>query len=458
MNNTTNSTKKIILTKLNLDSIKPVTFWGIYENGRAERVELFYDDDKFVLGNIYVAHVNDLVKNINAAFVEYSSSCKGYLSLEDNKNVFFINRKNTTKVCEGDNILIQIKKEPIKTKDAVVSTNIEYAGKYIVLTFGKSDISVSSKITDTSYREQLRKIGESFIASIDFDKSAYPLFTEDVFMSILNGTGIIFRTECGTSDIKDNQGIIVEELTSLFKEFLMIFHKAMSSKGRTLIKEADNPIISMTKETVNKAISENNIMENSMIKDAVKSMNNSDIDDVTKTSNKNVDAIEVVTDSKDIYDSLKLSGINARLYLDELLPLYKLYSIESVLNEITSKKIWLKSGGYLIIEYTEAMTVIDVNTGKCEQGKDKAKTIMKINNEAADEILRQLRLRNISGIIIVDFIDMKSDEENRQLFSRLKTNALKDEIRTSIVDMTKLGLIEITRKKTRERVMIKKNV
>lgn len=454
MNNTTNSAKKIILTKLNLDSIKPATFWGIYENDKAERVELFYDDDKFVLGNIYVAHVNDLVKNINAAFVEYAPSCKGYLSLEDNKNVFFINRKNTTKVCEGDNILIQVKKEPIKTKDAVVSTNIEYAGKYIVLTFGKSDISVSSKITDTLYREQLRKIGESFIASIDFDKFAYPLFTEEIFMSILNGTGIIFRTECGVGDIKDNQSVIAEELTSLFKEFLMIFHKAMSSKGRTLIKEADNPIISMTKEAVNKAISERNIIENSTVKDSIKSLN--DIDDASKTSNKILDEIEVVTDSKDIYDSLKLSGINARLYLDELLPLYKLYSIESVLNEINSKKIWLKSGGYLIIEYTEAMTVIDVNTGKCEQGKDKAKTIMKINNEAADEILRQLRLRNISGIIIVDFIDMKSDEENRQLFGRLKTNALKDEIRTSIVDMTKLGLVEITRKKTRERVMIKK--
>ena len=179
---------------------------------------------------------------------------------------------------------------------------------------------------------------------------------------------------------------------------------------------------------------------------------------MTKTALKDTasDIIEVITDSKEFYETLADNNINARLYLDELLPLYKLYSVESVLNEITSKKIWLKSGGYLIIEYTEAMTVIDVNTGKCEQGKDKEKTIIKINTEAANEILRQLRLRNISGIIIVDFIDMKSEDSKQLLMKQLKTKAANDEIRTSIIDMTRLNLVEITRKKTRERIIIKK--
>lgn len=413
---------KIIVTKLDIDTMQSATLFSIYDNNKAQKVELFYEDESYVLGNIYVAHVNDLVKNINAAFVEYATGHKGYLSLEENHNVFFINRKNTTKVCEGDNILIQVKKEPIKTKDAVVSTNIEYSGKYIVLTYGKSDISVSSKITDNSLRDSLKKIGESFLASIDFDKSEYPLFTDELFMSILHGTGIIFRTECGSDEVLDNISIIHEELTKLFKDFLSVFHKAMSSKGRTLIKEAENPIINMTK----------NALKN------------------TKND------IEVITDSKEFYDILLIEGINARLYLDELLPLYKLYSVESVLNEIASKKVWLKSGGYLIIEYTEAMTVIDVNTGKYEQGKDKEKTIMKINTEAADEILRQLRLRNISGIIIVDFIDMKSEEYRKQLMRQLKNKASEDDIRTTIVDMTRLNLVEITRKKTRERILIKK--
>ena len=423
--------KKVIITRLDIDMIQPATFFAIYEDNRAQRVELFYDDDQYVLDNIYVAHVNDLVRNINAAFVEYCPGHKGYLSLEEHNNVFFTNRKNTTKVCEGDNILVQVKKEPVKTKDAVVSTNIEYSGKYVVLTYGKADISVSSKITDNALKESLKKLGESFISSIDFDKEEYPLFTEEIFLSILNGTGIIFRTECGINEaginkagINEaiaNQLLIREELTTLFKEFLMIFHKAIAVKGRTLIKEAKNPIITMTKT-------------------ALKASKNT----------------EVITDSKEIYDTLVAESINARLYLDDLLPLYKLYSVEPVLNEIVSKKIWLKSGGYLIIEYTEAMTVIDVNTGKCEQGKDKNKTILKINLEAADEILRQLRLRNVSGIIIVDFIDMKSEEARQQLLRQLKAKALNDEIRTTIVDITKLNLVEITRKKTRERVIMKK--
>ena len=413
---------KIIITKLDIASMQPATFFGIYKDNKAQRVELFYEDDKYVLGNIYVAHVNDLVKNINAAFVEYAPGEKGYLSLEENKNVFFINRKNTTKVCEGDNILIQVKKEPIKTKDAVVSTNIEYSGRYIVLTYGKADISVSAKITDNETRDILKKIGESFLSSIDFDKEVYPLFTEEIFMSILDKTGIIFRTECASESVMSQPAIVREELQRLFNEFLMVFHKAMSAKGRTLIKETENPIVTMTKEAIKK--------------------NDSDI--------------EIVTDDRAIYDTLQTEGISTRLYLDELLPLYKLYSVESVLNEITSRKIWLKSGGYLVIDYTEAMTVIDVNTGKCEQGRDKDKTIFKINLEAADEILKQLRLRNISGIIIVDFIDMKSDENRLNLFRHLKTKAYDDEIRTSIVDMTKLNLVEITRKKIRERVLIKK--
>lgn len=425
--------KKVIITRLDIDMIQPATFFAIYEDNRAARVELFYDDDQYVLDNIYVAHVNDLVKNINAAFVEYSPGHKGYLSLEEHKNVFFINRKNTTKVCEGDNILVQVKKEPVKTKDAVVSTNIEYSGKYVVLTYGKAGISVSSKITDNALKESLKKLGESFISSIDFDKEEYPLFTEEIFLSILNGTGIIFRTECGineagineagTNEAIADQPLIREELATLFREFLMIFHKAMSVKGRTLVKEAKNPIITMTRTALR--------------------------------ASKNTDT-EVITDSREIYDTLVAESINARLYLDDLLPLYKLYSVETVLNEIVSKKIWLKSGGYLIIEYTEAMTVIDVNTGKCEQGKDKNKTILKINLEAADEILRQLRLRNVSGIIIVDFIDMKSEEARQQLFRQLKAKALNDEIRTTIVDITRLNLVEITRKKTRERVIMKK--
>ncbi len=421
--------RKIILTKLNIQGMQPATMFAVYEDSRASKVELFYEDDRFVLGNIYVAHVNDLVKNINAAFVEYAPGEKGYLPLEHSGSIFFTNRKNTTKACEGDNLLIQVKKEPKGTKDAVVSTQIEFPGQYVVLTYGKPGIAVSSKITDEALAQQLKKLGETFVSSIDFDSEEYPLFTEEVFMGILSGMGIIFRTECGSVD---DISVVRQELSRQFNEALAVFHKAMSCKGRTLIKEAENPLVRLVKE-------------------ASKVASKTDVEDDGLK-----DSVEIVTDDKEIYELLITEGLQVRWYLDELLPLYKLYSVESVLDEITSHKIWLKSGGYLIIDYTEAMTVIDVNTGKYDQGKDKDKAVLKINLEAAVESLRQLRLRNISGIIIIDFIDMKDEESKKVLMQKLRQEASKDDIKTSIIDMTKLNLVEITRKKTRDRVLVRK--
>ncbi len=177
----------------------------------------------------------------------------------------------------------------------------------------------------------------------------------------------------------------------------------------------------------------------------------------------------IVTDDKIIYNMLYDTGLfkdnNSdgdkpllKLYSDGLLPLYKLYSLERVFDDITSRKIWLKSGGYLIIDYTEAMTVIDVNSGKCDKGRDKEKTFLAINLEAAKEIARLLSLRNISGIIIIDFIDMETAESRERLKNAMIEYTCMDKIHTNVVDFTKLMLMEITRRKTRDRVKIRSNM
>ena len=158
--------KKLVLTKLNIPSIAPADVAVLYEDNKATYMDIFYEDEPFVLGNIYVAHVNDVVKNINAAFVEYSPGKKAYLSLENTENTFFINRKNTTKICQGDNILVQIKKEPIKTKDAVCSTCIEFSSNYVVLTYGVAGINVSTKIKDNSLRQSLSNYCSDIISDI----------------------------------------------------------------------------------------------------------------------------------------------------------------------------------------------------------------------------------------------------------------------------------------------------
>ena len=162
----------------------------------------------------------------------------------------------------------------------------------------------------------------------------------------------------------------------------------------------------------------------------------------------------VITDDKICYEEMrryldknqKADLEKLQFYQDPLLPLIKLYKLEAALEEALERRVWLKSGGYLVIEPTEALTVVDVNTGKYSGKKNAEDTILK----AAAETARQLCLRNLSGIIIVDFIDMAREEHKQQLLTALEEELKKDPVKTVLVDMTKLGLVEITRKKVRK--------
>ncbi|MBR5317798.1 MAG: ribonuclease E/G, partial [Lachnospiraceae bacterium] len=150
-------------------------------------------------------------------------------------------------------------------------------------------------------------------------------------------------------------------------------------------------------------------------------------------------------------DTVKVSEtLNLRYYNDSLLSLSALYSVKSSLENALAEKVWLKSGAYLIIQPTEALTVIDVNTGKNVAKKDMQENFLKINKEAAIEIAHQLRLRNISGIIVVDFMNLTSKEAEEELMSTFRAELKKDPIPTQLIDMTKLGLVEVTRKKVRK--------
>ncbi len=154
---------------------------------------------------------------------------------------------------------------------------------------------------------------------------------------------------------------------------------------------------------------------------------------------------EIITDCKEFL----VDDVEIRYYEDKLLSLNGLYGIESKLKEALERRIWLKSGGYLVFDTTEALTVIDVNSGKLESRKDAEENFLKINLEAAEEVARQLRLRNLSGIIIVDFINMKSQENKKVLLTYFRELLSNDPTKTLLVDMTALGLVEITRKKAK---------
>ena len=364
----------------------------LLEEGKEVEIDMYNDEENLIYNNIYVARVKDVVTNINAAFLEIAPGQICYFSL-DEKNVLFLNRKNTTKVCEGDLILVQVVKEAVKTKAAVVSCEINLSGKYVVLTAGKGDfVGVSHKITDKGRQMHLKQLVAPY-ASDNF--------------------GFVVRT--GADNAED--GDIEEEIRSLSEEYKKILETAKTRTAFTLIRKNESPL--------------NLNIENAHLEPED----------------------EIVTDDAGLYEEI-VSGkhrANVRLYDDKEISLLRAYSVETRIEKALAKNVWLKNGGYLVIEPTEALTVIDVNTGKFDgKEKDREETFLKINLEAAKEIARQLRLRNISGIILVDFINMKSSDSRKVLISELERQLYKDRIQTRFVDFTGLGLAEITRQKKKK--------
>lgn len=375
---TNESESKLILSDFYNDKLLGFYFY------KEKLQRITHMDSESVVGNIYIGYVKDVVKNINAAFIEFGNDLKGYYSLNDNAP-FFLNVKNNNKVCQGDKILVQVSGDKIKTKDYSLTSNINLTGKYCVLTVGNTNISISKKIQDKTTRNQLTRI---------LDK-----YKNDEY-------GFIARTSA--KDAKEQ--MIEGEIIDLINQLEEIKNKAMHLKGKSIVKENESILTKECQEFIDK---ENGI---------------------------------VITDKKQIFDELSKNKINCNFY-DRDLPLFKCYSLEKHLMSGINKKVWLNSGAYLIIEPTEALTVIDVNTGKAELKSNKEETFYKINIEAAHEVARQLKIRNISGIIIVDFISMRNMENEQMLLNKMNEILKYDYSRCIAVDITKLGLMEITRKK-----------
>ncbi len=354
------------------------------------------DDENNILGNVYVAKVKNIVKNINAAFLSFDGDNQGYLALNDVRNAIFINNKKNTDIVSGDEILVQISKEAIKEKEPVLTTNINVSGKYAVLVFNKKDLSISKKITSEKRRDELKSIFVPFIC--------------DEF-------NFVVRTNA--ADASNEQ--IEKEIKSLIKKWEDIKAKAGHATPFSLIYGNTSPYIKLIKNSYDFELS------------------------------------EIVTDLEDVYNDIngylkenEETAKSIRFYKDESLSLNKLFRFEKIINDALSDKVWLKSGGYLVIEPTEALTVIDVNSGKNISGKDKDKEILKLNIEAATKIAHQLRLRNLSGIIMIDFVNMNDKEAENKLMGHLSALLNGDPVQASLVDITKLGIVEVTRKKIKK--------
>lgn len=360
------------------------------------------EDIERIAGNIYIGRIANVLPGMESAFVDIGLPKNAFLYVKDLREFeekYLDGIEKSDKAIEdilnvGDKVVVQILKEPTGTKGARVTTHYTIPGKYLVLMPNNDYIAISKKIKDESERERLTKI------------------LEDIKPK---GVGVIIRT---AAQLKEESDFVreIEYLTKQWKEIEAKIEKA--EVGEVIYKD------------------------NNLIERVVRDVFASDVDHVI------IDSEEKYWEFIDYISAFAQNEmkVKVKLYQEER-PIFEFYNIDQELENALKRKVWLKCGGYLIIEKTEALISIDVNTGKNTGSLNLEATVYETNMEAAEEIPRQLRLRNLGGIIIIDFIDMRLDEDKEKLVSNLEENLKKDRIRNNIVNFTELGLIEMTRKR-----------
>lgn len=376
-----------------MDISADLTRVALTENG--ELMELYYESkrDESLVGNIYAGRVANVMPNLQAAFVDFGVGKNGYYYYGNARAVSDA-EKNLAKPKVGDTLILQVEKDAVGSKGAVLSANFSFPGKFLVLLPKEAgEIGVSRKITSSEERNRIREIVAELLPE---------------------GYGAIVRT--------NGEGKTKEEFE---KEISILAAKMEKLKTGEFLKP---PALLL--------------QENHPVKRAARDFYAPDVD-------------EYVVNDRVAYEELletgDYNGENqpALKLHEEKLPLFESYFLESQSEKALDEHVWLKNGGFLVIEETEACVVIDVNTGKAAGKGDLQKTILKTNLEAAEEAAKQMRLRNLSGIIIIDFIDMADENAQKEVTKRLEAVVKKDRIKTVVVGMTELGLMQVTRKKTR---------
>lgn len=361
---------------------------------RGEPIEVYYEsrEDESLVGNIYIGRVENVIPTLQAAFVDIGTGKNAYLYYGKKRAASDEEKTNRPKV--GDTVLVQVEKDAVGEKGAVLTREISFAGKFLVLLPEEAgEIGISRKITDEAERQRIRKI------------------LEDV---LPEEHGVIVRT----NGKGKNQAAFQAELELLLEKWNSL-HQSAYRKPPEMLWRENMPALK-----------------------AARDFYSADVD------------VFVVNDAETYRKLMETGDFNKEgqpeleLY-QEKIPLFSAFFVESKLEKALQKKVWLKSGGFLVIEETEACVVIDVNTGKINGKGDLEKTVRKTNLEAAEEAAKQMRLRNLSGIIIIDFVDMVHEEDRQLVTKTLEAAVAKDRIKTVVVGLTQLGLMQVTRKKTR---------
>ena len=374
----------------------------LLENGNLIEQYDEQPDKERIEGNIYLGIVKDVLPGMQAAFVDIGKEKNTFIHIRDvikkvsnqtgNKNEDFAKYNIKDYLRVGMPILVQVKKDSTNKKGARISTHLSIPGRFAVIMPDEKFVTLSQKIDSKEERDRLKSI---------------------VSKNLTDNFGAIVRTSAENKT--ENQ--IAEDITKTVNYYKKI------------------------KEVFDKAQDKNNIKPQLIFK-------SEDIIQKMITDLMDQELYRIITNNDEVYKIIekRLKNENKDIKLEKQDNLLKMYNIEKQLEELSQRKIWLKCGGFITIDKTEALTAIDVNSGKYTGKKDLEETIFIVNKEATIEIARQLRLRDIGGIIIIDYIDMKDERNEKKIIELFEKQLKKDRSKIQIVGFSKLNLLEMTRK------------
>ena len=376
---------------------------AVKENGKLAELHVDKQSQERTVGNIYKGVVENVIPGMQAAFVNIGQGANAFLPFSEISDSELIAEKNEKSknskeinvlLQAGQEIVVQVIKEPFDKKGARVTTELSIAGRFIVLIPKSKYIGVSKKMRDKFERRRLKKIALSIKKP---------------------GLGMILRTVAeGKTDAQ-----IENDYKNLTAKYNDLLKKAEKNKAPTLIHNDLKVTSSVLRDLISEKVE------------------------------------KIVVDSKDDYNKISKMVKEDALDIGDALehyrkrePLFKHSGIDNSMMKLLRKKAWLKSGAYLIIERTEAMVVVDVNSGKFVGKKGHEENSLKINLEAAKEVCAQLRLRHLSGLILIDFIDMIKPENRKKVFLEMKKELRKDRAKVAVSQISEFGVLEMTRERT----------
>jgi ribonuclease G len=391
---------------------------AVSEDGRLEEFNIERTTEERLVGSIFKGKVRNLEDGLKAAFVDIGFEKNAFLHYWDivpssfDSGVEIVERegrrRDKPKITQkdiprvyppGSDIIVQVTKGPIGTKGPRVTTNLVVPGRYLVLLPNSDQSGISRKIENQQERQRLKKILRE--------------------LSIPDGMGVIMRT-AGEGQQKR---YFVRDMALLLEEWRAVQERIKSHPPATCVFQEPDLIERTVRDFLTEDV-ERIVVDSPKAYDRMREM-------ISKISKRSANKVKVYADPQPIFDR---------------------FNITKQLENAFSRQVHLKSGGYIVIDETEALVAIDVNTGRHKGGRDQEASILKVNLEAAEEICRQLRLRNMGGLIVLDFIDMKGRRDQQSVYQRVKEGLRRDKAKTHILPISQLGLMEMTRQRHSESV------